>query len=126
MISAENMNVINAIRSKMAFNKVIWTNTSSDSQFKLLLNSSTIVIDKWTGPKLGDLIRLDIINDNGNIISRIMYVKEKEFENYELLTQFYDEVKEYHINTTRQALNQVVNEIISSDTVGRFDSVVKK
>lgn len=110
----------------MAFNKVIWTNTSSDSQFKLLLNSSTIVIDKWTGPKLGDLIRLDIINDNGNIISRIMYVKEKEFENYELLTQFYDEVKEYHINTTRQALNQVVNEIISSDTVGRFDSVVKK
>lgn len=126
MINSENLQVINAIRSKMALGKVIWTNTSSDSQFRLLLNSSTIVIDNWTAPTLGDLIRLDIIDNNGNIISRIMYIKDKEQDNYFMLMQFYNEVREYYKNTTRKELNKVVNEINTSETIGRFDEEIKK
>lgn len=126
MIDFEYMSVINAIKNKMALEKVIWTKTSSTNQFKLLLNESTIVIDRWNSSNLGELVRFDIINNNGDIIGRIMYVRERDPEDFNILLSFYYEVVNYYNQTTKKTLSNVLNEINSSDTVGRLDKELMK
>jgi hypothetical protein len=72
----------------------------SESCFKLSLESSTIVIDKWKEKDyLNEVISIDIYNRKGKIISRLSCSsKSEEQEDYYTLHYLYDTIYRYNTN----------------------------
>lgn len=125
MIENEYIPLIDTIRNKMASKEVVWIRTSSLTQFKLFLDSYTIVIDKWSG-QTTQYVKLDILNSTGEAIGRIMYNEKDDFHSYSHLTSFYSAVENYYRQQVSSTLSGVLGEISRSGRIGKLIDDSKK
>ena len=125
MIDNEYTPLINNLRSKMNNLEVVWSRTSSLTQFKLFLDNYTIIIDKWSGHST-QYVKLEILNSGGEVISRIMYNERDDFHSYSDLSSFYSSVENYYRQQVSSTLSGVLGEISRSGRIGRLIDDSKK
>lgn len=125
MIDNEYIPLIENLKSKMNNYEVVWSRTSSLTQFKLFLDNYTIIIDKWSGHNT-QYVKLEILNSFGEVISRIMYNEKDDFHSYSHLTSFYSAVENYYRQQVSSTLSGVLGEISRSGRIGKLIDDSKK
>jgi hypothetical protein len=119
MIENEYIPLVEQLRTKMTNNEVVWTRTSSLTQFKLFLDNYTIIIDKWFGGNT-QYVKLEILNSFGEVISGIMYNANEDNFSYSDLSSFYATVESYYRQQVTSTLSGVMGEISKLGRIGKF------
>jgi hypothetical protein len=99
----------------------------SESCFKLSLESSTVVIDKWKERDyLNEVISIDIYDINGKIISRLSCSsRSEEQEDYYTLHYLYDNIYRYNTNNVyntgkvEETITRIITELNQSGMNGK-------
>ena len=125
MINEDYRPLFDQLRSKMNANEVIWSKTSSLTQFKLFLDNYTIIVDQWMGHST-QYVKLEILNSSGDVIGGVMYNLRDHIESYSELSSFYSSVQSYYRTQVTTALSGVMGEISKSGKIGKIIDDNKK
>ena len=99
MISEKIKILIEKLRSKTESKQAIWKKTSRDTEFKLEFQKGAVVTDNWTDGE-GLHVDLAILNDNGDIVERVIYDYEQE-EDYKKILEVYELAKKSYFKSNQ-------------------------
>ncbi|ROH96516.1 hypothetical protein EGI15_01600 [Chryseobacterium cucumeris] len=108
--------LIQMLKDKTANKEAIWSRTSGDNEFKIEINKATITTDFWYHNDVGyyDII---ILNENGDTIERVVVNNDNLDENYWILHEFYEIVKNNYLKVD-ETIDNILIELNTSNKIG--------
>ncbi|WP_288447308.1 hypothetical protein [uncultured Chryseobacterium sp.] len=108
--------LIQMLRDKTANKDAIWSRTSGENEFKIEINKATITTDCWYQD---DIWYFDVIilNENGDTIERVVANDGNLDENYMILSEFYDVVKNNYFKID-ETIDDILFELNTNNKIG--------
>jgi hypothetical protein len=108
-----------ALTKKSLNNETVWSKTSGDNEFKIILSKATLTIDKWLDED-GENYDVKIYNEDGEEIESIHSMESEDFdnENFKLLQGLHDAVSKtfYKIDET---IDSILDELENKKIIGK-------
>ncbi|WP_374460240.1 hypothetical protein [Chryseobacterium taeanense] len=110
-------NLIQLLEEKTRSNDAMWTRTSSDNEFKIDINNSTITVDMWNVEAV-TYYEFVILNENGDRVERIVVGDDDPFNSeFQIVTNFYDAVRNSYFKVD-ETIENILKELNSSNKIG--------
>lgn len=109
--------LIQLLEKKTRGNDAVWSRTSSDNEFKIDINNSTITTDMWTVENT-TYYEFVILNENGDTVERIAVGDDDPFSTeFEIVTNFYEAVRNSYFKVD-ETIENILKELSSTNKIG--------
>lgn len=108
--------LIEKLIKKTTAGQANWKKTSRDTEFKLEFQKGAVVTDNWTDGE-GLHVDLAILNDNGDIVERVIYDYEQE-EDYKKILEVYELAKKSYFKSD-ETIKNIFEELESDKIIGK-------
>ncbi|OQP44881.1 hypothetical protein A4H97_11020 [Niastella yeongjuensis] len=117
MIPENYKALIVKLKQKTLNKETIWSKTSRNEEYKLVLDKGAITIDKWDSDSVS-YIDISIINDRGDVIDRIQVSDGEELNDYNLLSELHAAAKRAYYKVD-ETIKSIFIELDSSKIIGK-------
>ena len=95
MIDQKHMELIDKLIKGTSLKKLNWERTDRETEFKLVVGSSTVTTDNWFLENGIDCVDMSVLNKDGEIIDRIAFENnDRERQEYTDLLRLYTAAKQ--------------------------------